>query len=1236
MKKTTLFTVLLALVLSLVCLSACTFNPGGNENATVTINGTEQTVALGSLLEEPTAPKKNATKEYEYVFDGWYIEGTETKWNFETDKVTKDVSLVPVFTETTRKYQVKIGSADPVLLEYGTKLTKPTNPTKDSDSYYDYEFAGWYKDSRYTVAWNFETDVVTGVTTIYAKFTANPKSFMVTIGDADPVAYSYRSKIEEPAKPAVPDNLKDTHRFNRWVNKATGETWDFANDYVQSDLVLVPEFTEMFTLNFLPEEITVAGSKYQTVTFTDADYAAMVVTIKDANNETVEHGDIKNKALKLDVTAGNYTYTVELNGKTFSGNFTVGTTNSFNAYLVPEVKIGGNMGTATDQYQYASFGKNYSIKGNSISMWSHTYAFVGDGTLVDKVYIEANVYFPANALGMMAGIMPACEYANLSGEQSEKQQGEQDINRAKLVFSVSASNKLYSQKFAGWGGSNVVGEVENVAEVNTNYKLGVLRYENNYYIFVDDVLKLIYTTSDFGKCGFGFALTNPYGGVSASNPIKNTDVKYITDETVLNKMLMTVIGTATINYDPTVISVKQGDVEITNNSVTANARTYIEFNAPEGQTLTDYTISSNSGSVPVYEENGKVYFIPEKGKVYNLTATFANEVNATVTVNLKPYALTVDGTEYALNNFTIVPSDVTLSYYNFSTSKTQSVDVDDLSPILNLKTGKYTFTAKYADNVTETSVSINEETQNVTVYLSNAYMGGHVTGDGYTAKSYSGASATATSGSSWYLTRNLRDTVTMTGYTFAYFSDLYASTYYAEATFDTEVPDYYLNTSDKFNGIMIASRHADLDGNGTSGGDEKMKVFAGIYGKSIVLTYTNAWNASNTITIANWAQVLGQAPSQVKLGIVRDGTDYYFFVNDTFVAKKALNIITNKCGVGVANLRGTNTIYKFNASTNAELIAALKAQATESKQIDLYIIAGQSNASGYTVFNNKTMLETDDSLVYGNNNILYAGRAQYTNGSSVGANEYNWGLARVGQGAANNKMSAEAAMSTVLSSYYNTQSGKVAGIVKFAHGGTALLNNTGGENAVGGNWVPKSYADRMGYNWSEGDPLTGRLYRNLIKQVTQRVNELKAEGYTEINIKGVWWMQGESDKGSPNEYKVALECLISDLRKDLGQITNEDLSNLAIIIGEISRTSGSADSGTVTTNKNFIAMQNAYCESHANVYISKIGDYDINKVINGVSTAVGTDSWHWNQKDMVKIGQDAGRIILEKVLNFSN
>ena len=51
-------------------------------------------------------------------------------------------------------------------LSSGDKLTKPETPVKDG-----YTFAGWYKDSACTQAWDFETGIP-GDMTLYAKWTA--------------------------------------------------------------------------------------------------------------------------------------------------------------------------------------------------------------------------------------------------------------------------------------------------------------------------------------------------------------------------------------------------------------------------------------------------------------------------------------------------------------------------------------------------------------------------------------------------------------------------------------------------------------------------------------------------------------------------------------------------------------------------------------------------------------------------------------------------------------------------------------------------------------------------------------------------------------------------------------------------------------------------------------------------------------------------------------------------------
>jgi uncharacterized repeat protein (TIGR02543 family) len=50
----------------------------------------------------------------------------------------------------------------------GSKITKPADPAKSG-----YTFGGWYKEATCVNAWNFESDTVTGNTTLYAKWTAN-------------------------------------------------------------------------------------------------------------------------------------------------------------------------------------------------------------------------------------------------------------------------------------------------------------------------------------------------------------------------------------------------------------------------------------------------------------------------------------------------------------------------------------------------------------------------------------------------------------------------------------------------------------------------------------------------------------------------------------------------------------------------------------------------------------------------------------------------------------------------------------------------------------------------------------------------------------------------------------------------------------------------------------------------------------------------------------------------------
>ena len=65
--------------------------------------------------------------------------------------------------------------------------------------------------------------------------------------------------------------------------------------------------------------------------------------------------------------------------------------------------------------------------------------------------------------------------------------------------------------------------------------MGVLRYGNVYFVFVDGELKLTYKTNEFEASGFGFACVNPNGGLSPTDPFVAKNIRYITDGKTLDE-----------------------------------------------------------------------------------------------------------------------------------------------------------------------------------------------------------------------------------------------------------------------------------------------------------------------------------------------------------------------------------------------------------------------------------------------------------------------------------------------------------------------------------------------------------------------------------------------------------------------------------------------------------------------------------------------------------------------------
>jgi uncharacterized repeat protein (TIGR02543 family) len=84
----------------------------------------------------------------------------------------KDGGDNPIFGQTT--YTVTFNSqrgsdvASITDVVPGSTIAKPDNPIRSG-----YTFAGWYTDTSFTTAWNFGTDKVTSIMTLFAKWTGN-------------------------------------------------------------------------------------------------------------------------------------------------------------------------------------------------------------------------------------------------------------------------------------------------------------------------------------------------------------------------------------------------------------------------------------------------------------------------------------------------------------------------------------------------------------------------------------------------------------------------------------------------------------------------------------------------------------------------------------------------------------------------------------------------------------------------------------------------------------------------------------------------------------------------------------------------------------------------------------------------------------------------------------------------------------------------------------------------------
>jgi hypothetical protein len=389
--------------------------------------------------------------------------------------------------------------------------------------------------------------------------------------------------------------------------------------------------------------------------------------------------------------------------------------------------------------------------------------------------------------------------------------------------------------------------------------------------------------------------------------------------------------------------------------------------------------------------------------------------------------------------------------------------------------------------------------------------------------------------------------------------------------------------------------------------------------------------------------------TQIRFGVLRYGGNYAFFVNDRYCGGNVSSASLyefGECAIGVVSLprysgssnlnlkNGGMPVSNFKYSTDAQLISEIKDK-IPAKSIDLYLIAGQSNASGNAVYDVSTMVGLEEHATVGNNRVLFRGAMS----------NYDWALARTGQGEGTNKIGVEVGMMNyfksaqktnghIIENAYDASRGKYAGIIKRAVGGTGFDRAEDWIRQAGW-WGSPSWISSQNYA-----PVTNGiyLYDLLVSDTVNAVKELKASGFTEINVKGLFWMQGERNRnwaGVNGLYEKAFTCFVNDLKTDftlkIKPITGQDFSKFDVLIGEIAETFDNAQPDTISFNRKFISTQQNLANKLEGVDILNTQAFPLNKLdANGNNVVLGSDHYHWNQRDIFAIG----KLVAERMMTY--
>ena len=246
---------------------------GGTEIASVEV---EQ----GEKITKPEDPSKA-----HYVFGGWF--SGEAEWAFDTDTVTKDVTLTAKWTPEVYSVTFKNHDGTELAKEnvcYGSAPKYSTVPEKTGDKQYSYTFAGWEDESgKIADLTKIDRNIV-----LTAKFTSVVNKYKVVFKNGNDVLKEYNEEYGKVPKAPETDPQKEGNAQYSYTFKG----WDKALTAVTGDVVYTAEFKK--TLN-----------KYK-VTFKNGD-----TTLKE---ETLDYGTMPTAPEDIPTKAADAQYTYTFKG----------------------------------------------------------------------------------------------------------------------------------------------------------------------------------------------------------------------------------------------------------------------------------------------------------------------------------------------------------------------------------------------------------------------------------------------------------------------------------------------------------------------------------------------------------------------------------------------------------------------------------------------------------------------------------------------------------------------------------------------------------------------------------------------------------------------------------------------------------------------------------------------------------------------------------------------------------